>query len=103
MREGLRVLVRCLEHIETAPNQVLARIGSVEAEVEFKWFLKTSAQILIDEVYLALLRTRNYTDLDFIIFDFKISMCAELLDDRLIRLFYESLRNHFQTYTWWRY
>lgn len=100
MREGLRVLVRCLEHIETAPNQVLARVRSVEAKVKFKCFLKTSAQILIFEVYLALLRTRNYTNLDFIIFDFKVSVGAELLNDRLIRLFYESLRNHFQTYTW---
>lgn len=55
------------------------------------------------ESYLTVLSTRNHTNLDFIIFDLKVSVATELLDHRLIRLFYESFRSHFQGNTRRRY
>lgn len=95
MRKGIRVLIFCLEDIETTANQILSGVWFVEAEIEIEWFFHTTPQIQMGESNLPLIVAWDHTNLYFIILDLKVSVTAKLFYNRLIRLFYKSIWYHF--------
>ena len=95
MRKGIRVLIFCLEDIETTANQILSGVWFVEAEIEIEWFFHSTPQIQMGESNLPLIVAWDHTNLYFIILDLKVSVTAKLFYNRLIRLFYKSIWYHF--------
>lgn len=94
MRKGNRVLIFCLENIETTTDQILSGVRSVESEIEIEWFFDTGPDILMSECNLPLIIAWDNTYLNFIILDLKVSMTAKLLNNWLMRLFYKSTWYH---------